>query len=115
MVGWAALLNTQMSGHKYFGDMRVATIVDCLALAGFETGVLRESTKYLLEQKTDLIVCNQMSTDWKLPFRSAGYFSGPSNFGLAQSPALLKLSQPPDAPALPIHAMRGDGDGPYNL
>ena len=29
--GWAVLLDTQMRDHKQFGDMRVGTIVDCLA------------------------------------------------------------------------------------
>ena len=31
VFGWAVLLNTQMSGHKHFGDMRVGTLVGCLA------------------------------------------------------------------------------------
>ena len=29
--GWAVLLDTPMSAHKQFGDLRVGTIVDCLA------------------------------------------------------------------------------------
>ena len=29
--GWAVLLDTRMQDHKQFGDMRVGTIVDCLA------------------------------------------------------------------------------------
>jgi len=115
MAGWAVVLNTQMTNHKYFGDMRVGTIVDSLALANFESGVLSGATSYLLDGKADLIVCNQMSTGWRVPFRKAGYLSGPSNFVLAQSPQLLKLCQVPGAPELPIHATRGDGDGPYNL
>ena len=31
LVGWAVVLDSQMSGHKQFGNMRVGSIVDCLA------------------------------------------------------------------------------------
>src|SRR5579872_2682508 len=31
VAGWAILLDTAMRGHKHFGNMRVGSIVDCLA------------------------------------------------------------------------------------
>jgi len=33
-AGWAVCVDTRMKGNAYFGDMRVGTIVDCLARPG---------------------------------------------------------------------------------
>ena len=30
-VGWALLLNSRLHGHSHFGEMRLGSIVDCLA------------------------------------------------------------------------------------
>ena len=34
MVGWAVVLYVPMQGHNYFGNMRVGSLIDCLALPG---------------------------------------------------------------------------------
>ena len=40
VVGWAVLLNVPMQDHNYFGNMRVGSLVDCLALPGMEEKVI---------------------------------------------------------------------------
>ena len=45
--GWAVVLDTQMQNHKQFGEMRVGTIVDCMAPIGAAGLVIRAATSVL--------------------------------------------------------------------
>jgi hypothetical protein len=108
--GWAVLLDTQMSGHKQFGDMRVGTIVDCMAPPDGAGPVMRAAAAVLEEGGVDLIVSNQMHTAWSRALVDAGFRKGPSNFLLALSPELAKAAGSGE-----LHFNRGDGDGPIHL
>jgi len=114
-AGWAVMLDTPMSGHKHFGNMRVGSIVDCLAEPEIAGMVVRNATAFLEERGVDLIVSNQASSAWGKAFLAAGYLAGPSNFILALSPMLADRLQPLEAARDHIHMNRGDGDGPIHL
>jgi hypothetical protein len=114
-IGWAVMLDTQMSGHKHFGNMRVGSIVDCLAEPGMARLIVREATAFLEQRGVDLIVSNQASSAWGKAFLVAGYLAGPSNFILALSPMLVASLQPMGTVWEQIHMNRGDGDGPVHL
>jgi hypothetical protein len=133
--GWAVLLDTQMQHHKQFGDMRVGTIVDCLAPPESAAAVIRAATSVLEQRGVDLIVSNQLHAAWSRALVESGFREGPSNFLLALSPAFaqgaggcLDRSRPggytvaaPMACAAggakhdQFHINRGDGDGPIHL
>ena len=115
LLGWAVVLDTQMSGHKHFGNMRVGSIVDCLARAEDASAVVRCSNSFLEQRGVDLIVSNQASLAWGKALLDAGYLRGPSNFILALSPMLAARLQPLESSRKSIHMNRGDGDGPINL
>ena len=104
-----------MIAHKYFGNMRVGTVVDCLAVPGAEADVISAATIHLRHNKVDLIVSNQLSKAWGRAFSAKGYLSAPSNFALAVSPQLAHDLQPFEDSSGQIHLNRGDGDGPINL
>ncbi len=114
-LGWAVMLDTQMSGHKQFGSMRVASIVDCLASPADAGDVIRAATRFLETRGVDIIISNQSSSAWCKALAANGYLAGPSNFILALSPKLAErlMQLPEHKPA--IHMNRGDGDGPINL
>jgi hypothetical protein len=114
-VGWAVVLATPMRDHKHFGNLRVGSIVDCLALAGSEHAVIAAATDALKRRDVDLMISNQMHRDWGAALRRAGFFSGPSNFVFAASQALSALVEPMEANCGEIHLNRGDGDGPIHL
>jgi hypothetical protein len=114
-AGWAVMLDTQMSGHKQFGDMRVGSIVDCLAKPEMAGQIVRYATEFLEQRGVDLIVSNQANSAWAKAFLAAGYLAGPSNFILALSPMLVERLQPLEAAWEHIHMNRGDGDGPIHL
>jgi hypothetical protein len=129
--GWAVLLDTQMQNHKQFGDMRVGSIVDCLAPPESATALIRACASLLEQRGVDLIVSNQLHTAWSRALVESGFREGPSNFLLALSPALaeaagvgfdrsLTVAAPMahaagGAEDIRFHINRGDGDGPIHL
>ncbi len=114
-IGWAVLLDTRMTDHKQFGNMRLGSLVDCLALPGSEPEVVVAATRLLLERGVDLIVSNQLHRAWREALDQAGFLQGPSNFVFAASPALAALLDPFEATVDQVHMTRGDGDGPIHL
>jgi hypothetical protein len=114
-IGWAVLLDTHLSDHKQFGNLRLGSLVDCLALPGQERGVVAAATGHLLERGVDLIITNQLHRAWTGALDQAGFLRGPSNFAFIVSPALAALLDPFETTADQVHMTRGDGDGPIHL
>jgi hypothetical protein len=111
--GWALQLDTPMQGDPYFGDLRVGTIVDCMAELESDgpERVIHASRRHFEKRGVDLIVTNQSHAAWRDALRAAGFLQGPSNFLFGASKALAALG----APAEEMHINRGDGDGPVHL
>ena len=115
VIGWAVLLDTQMRANKYFGNLRLGSIVDCLAAPNDARGVMRAAADCLADRGVDLIICNQAHGAWTVALRTAGFLAGPSNFIFGTSKP-LQAGLSPLEPALGRpYIMRGDGDGPVNL
>jgi len=111
--GWAVLLDTAMRGHKQFGDLRVGTIVDCLAPMEDAVAVVRTAARVLEGRGVDVIISNQLHQVWSGALAAAGFRQGPTNFLLALSPALAgRVAGGVDGE---LHMNRGDGDGPIHL
>lgn len=115
IIGWAVVLVTKMERHKFFGNMRVGTVVDCLALEGEERGVAAAATRLLTCWGVDMIVTNQLHRSWCKAFSGNGYLRGPSNYIFGSSPGLSKTLDPWEVNASQVHMTRGDGDGPVHL
>jgi hypothetical protein len=115
MTGWAVLLATDFTGHKYFGGMRTGSVVDLLARPGYERPLVDAVVDRLHAEGVDIIVTNQSLDPIRAGLRGAGFLTGPSNFLLAASPALVSLLPPLASDLGRMHFTRGDGDGPINL
>jgi len=115
VLGWAVLLNTPMSGHKHFGNMRVGTLVDCLAGPDDARHVVACVREYLEAAGSDLIISNQASLAWCQALRRNGFIRFTSNFPFFSSPALTRRIQPLEENAASFHLNRADGDGPIHL
>ncbi len=113
--GWAVVLATSMHGHKQFGDLRVGTIVDCLALPGEEDYVIHAASQVLEDQGVDLIISNQSHRNWRRACEHAGFFPGTSNYIFAASPQLSNLLEPFASNFPAAHLTRGNGAGPIHL
>jgi hypothetical protein len=114
-IGWAVVMNTSMENNKYFGNLRVGSVVDCLAAGEEERHVVRAATRFLERVGVDIVVTNQREHSWCHAFSHNGYLRGPSNFLFAASPLLAKKLHPFEDTILRVHLTRGDGDGPINL
>ncbi|HEX4748785.1 MAG TPA: hypothetical protein VH302_04520 [Bryobacteraceae bacterium] len=114
-VGWLAAQNTHFTDHKYFGAMRVATILDCIALPEAIDATIALGSKELARDRSDLIVTNQSFQGHIDAFRANGFLKGPSNYILATSKGLTSAiaSQPGGRKC--THFTRGDGDGRDHL
>jgi hypothetical protein len=112
--GWALVLDTQMRDAKYFGDMRVGSIADCLASPEDADAVVAAATEHLSRRGVDLIVSNQLHASWRGALEAAGYERGPSNFFFYFSPELgEQLTE--EGWEDRTHLNRGDGEGPAHL
>jgi hypothetical protein len=110
-AGWAVVLDTAMREDAYFGNLRVGTIVDCMARPEDAAGVIHAARLYLEHRGVDLIISNQAHPGWTAALRADGFFEGPSNFLLGVSKALGDAI----GAGTDLHVNRGDGDGPVNL
>jgi hypothetical protein len=113
-VGWALLLATDMRSHAYFGDLRVGSLVDCLAVPGHAADVVRAAVECLRDRGVDLIVSNQMADAWISGLKTNAFLAGPSTFLFGASKELESLLTVDEA-MQGVHLNRGDGDGPINL
>ena len=111
VIGWAVALDTAMRDDKYFGDLRVGSIIDTLAQPEDAREVAAAAARALEERGVDLIVSNQCHKAWAQGLRQAGFLEGPSNFILGVSKKLADLSGLLEG----FHVNRGDGDGPIHL
>ncbi|HMF76649.1 MAG TPA: hypothetical protein VK604_13395 [Bryobacteraceae bacterium] len=114
-LGWSASLVKRMQNSPYFGNLMVASLLDCAALPGYFGVVAALADGALGKEGADLVITNQSLTEWKDAFAAAGFRSGPSRFQVAISSELTKgLSKTPVADGA-VHITRGDGDGRLNL
>lgn len=109
LIGWA-VVGERRKDLKY-GNLRVASVVDCYALSGEYLAVVRAATETLRKQQFDLILTNQSHQDWCAAFKAAGCLSGPSNFLFAASKPLAALLAPFEQVRPRMHFTRADGDG----
>jgi len=57
-VGWMSVQTTQMRDHKYFGNLRVSTLLDGMALSGVMQGTISLVSSRLVSEGEDLLVSN---------------------------------------------------------
>jgi hypothetical protein len=115
VMGWAVALDTPMRDDKHFGDLRVGSIVDCLALPEHAFPVISAARGVLEQRGVDLIVSNQAHRRWASALHEAGFPEGPSNFIFGCSKTLMAKLRAADCGVEQLFLNRGDGDGPIHL
>jgi hypothetical protein len=114
-LGWALVMDTAMKEDSRFGDLRVGSIVDCLADPADAGEVVFAATRFLRERGVDIVVSNQAHPAWALGFAQNGYAVLPNKRMFAPSPALRALLEPFDETARGLHLTNMDGHGPMAL
>ncbi len=114
-LGWCLLLDTAMRDDKYFGDMRVGSLVDCFAAPDAAVAVVAAADDFLTRRGVDLVLSNQLHVSWCGALEAAGYQQGPSNMLFFYSKELDSRLASADDWHRHAHLNRGDGEGPTNL
>ena len=114
-VGWSVCFNARLSNHRHFGNLQLASILDCMAQAEAMIATAVLTDREMSSQGADLVVVNHGHADWVKTFRSAGFLSGPSNYLLAMTKRMTELVLAVPHGADHIHVTRGDGDGRIHL
>lgn len=114
-IGWAVVMDTQMRGDGRFGDLRVGSIVDCLADPDDTGEVVAAATRFLRRRGVDIVVSNQAHPAWVRGFAQSGYAVLPNKRMFAPSPSLRALLEPFDEAARGLHLTNMDGHGPMAL
>jgi hypothetical protein len=114
-IAWVAARNTTMRNHKYFGDMQVGTILDCVAPPAAMRAVISLATRELARAGADLIVSNQSNAMLVDAFHQAGFLGLRSNYILALSKPFAKILANYPRGLARLHFTRGDGDGRGHL
>jgi hypothetical protein len=108
-IGWAVAVDTQMQWNREFGDMRLGSIIDCLALPEHAPQVITAVRRVLERRGVDLIVCNHSQPAWGEALRGAGFLQGRFDLNFCASEALTqKLDQ--IGAGSNLFLMRGDGN-----
>jgi hypothetical protein len=115
VAGWAVLTAARLRGHRYFGGLRLAGLVDMLAAPGQAEAVVRAALAAAGQAGADLLVANHSAQAWNAAFRRAGLLPWKTNFHLFLSPALQARFAPLERFAGRFYFTRGDGHGPTSL
>ncbi len=115
LVGWAVVVAAPQCASRYFGNLCLGTLVDCLAVPGWETAVVSVALDYLRRAGADLAVTNLSAAKWRRACARSGMLAGPSNYFLFLSPALQQRLAAEPARSRSCFFTRGDGDGPIHL
>ena len=75
-IGWVAVRDTAMFGHRQFGNLRVGSIVDGLCAPDSAAAMVSAATSFLENRGVDVIVSNQSHRAWARGLKVAGYLRG---------------------------------------
>ena len=114
-VGWVAAQNSRMQSHNYFGNMRVATILDGVCPPELMPAAVSLATRVLAREGADLVVANFSHAQWTHALPSAGFLTTRSNYLLATNKALTEDASKQPGGLDHLHFTRGDGDGRGHL
>jgi hypothetical protein len=93
-LGWSVVLDTQMQGEPRFGDLRVGSVIDCLAAPDDAEAVAGASLRFLRARGVDAVISNQSHPAWIEGFGAHGFEAIADRRVFAASPALQAALAP---------------------
>jgi hypothetical protein len=113
-AGWIIVARKRMSGHHYFGDLTVGTLVDGFGRSEDTPALVAAGLRRLAHLGVDIIVANFSHAAWAQACLSSGMFEWASQFHLFVSPEGAPLLEK-SCPLHQIHIARGHSDGMEHL
>jgi hypothetical protein len=114
-VGWVVVMDHVLEDDPRFGDLRVGSVIDCLASLDDADAVIGAANRFLVGRGVDLIASNQSHPRWAAAFASNGYVVLPGRRYFAASPELQKALEPFDETRKGLHLTNLDGHGPHGF
>jgi hypothetical protein len=111
VIGWAAVLDAQMRGDASFGDLRVGSLIDCLASPGDAAHVVAAATRFLRRRGVDLVVSHQAHPAWTRGLSDSGFVVLRGKRVFAAAPALGQRLEPFERMSQGLHLTAMDGLG----
>jgi len=111
-IGWAVVLDNQLSDDPRFGDLRVGCVADAFAHPDDAPSVIAAATRFLDERGVDMIGSNQSHPAWVRAFAASGYVILEKRRCFAAAPAFQEVLEPFDETAAGLHMTNMDGHGP---
>lgn len=115
VIAWVAVMDTPMQGDGRFGDLRLGSVIDCLAAPEHAYTAIRAAKKFLCDRGADLIISNQTHEAWIRGFESNGFLRFANMRFMACSPALSDAFAPHDTVLKGMHMTNLDGHGPHQM
>lgn len=115
IAGWAVVMDTAMKDDRRFGDLRVGSIVDCLARPADAGAVVGAAWRFLRARGVDVVVSNQADPRWIRGFAQNGFAVVPRKRIFAASPELAQKVGDMGEAANALHLTNLDGHGPMAL
>ena len=110
-IGWVAVLRHDFSvgtPDPNFGTLTVGMIADAMAAPEHAAGVVSVAFDFLESSGADVVISNQLHSDWLAALRRLGFIDAPSNFAFYAAPKAAALA----GDFASCHVNRGDCDGP---
>jgi hypothetical protein len=114
-LGWVVVMDNQLSDDARFGELRVGSIIDCLARPQDADAVIAAANQFLIKRGVDIIASNQAHPRWAQAFAACGYVVLAGRRYFAASPELQKTLEPFGEKQLGLHLTNLDGHGPHGL
>jgi len=114
-IGWAAVMDNQLHDDARFGDLRVGTVIDCLALPEDADDVIAAATRFLATRGVDVLCSNQSHPRWIEAFARSGYVILRNRRYFVASPQLQQAMEPMEEARRGMHLTNLDGHGPHGF
>lgn len=114
-IGWVVVMDNALRDDARFGDLRVGSVIDCLAAPDDANAVIGAAHRFLTARGVDLIASNQSHPRWTQAFANHGYVLLPGRRYFAASPELQKALEPFDETQQGLHLTNLDGHGPHGF
>ncbi len=114
-LGWIVVMDNALEDDARFGNLRVGSVIDCLASPDDADAVVAAANDFLVARGVDIIASNQSHPRWAEAFSNNGYVVLPGRRYFAASPELQKTLEPWGDTQLGLHLTNMDGHGPHGF
>jgi len=114
-VGFAVVLEKQLTDDARFGDMRVGMIGDTFGLPEDAGAIVFAAYEHLRESGVDMVMANNSHPGWVAGYEDAGFFKVDDRRVFCAAPALQEALEPFEQTRRGLFMTNMDGHGPMGL